>query len=62
MDNALGEPQTILLLGGTRDKDGGAYVLFLTTRPDGGTVFTLLKIIVEPIPVPSKIAPVPRAA
>ena len=25
------------ILGGTRDKDGGAYVLFLTTRPDGGT-------------------------
>ncbi|HWU95084.1 MAG TPA: hypothetical protein VN029_05770, partial [Sphingomonas sp.] len=25
------------ILGGTRDKDGGAYVLFLTSRPDGGT-------------------------
>ncbi|WP_066797354.1 hypothetical protein [Sphingomonas soli] len=25
------------ILGGTRDRDGGAYVLFLTTRSDGGT-------------------------
>jgi len=25
------------ILGGTRDKDGGAYVLFLTARSDGGT-------------------------
>ncbi|RYE02813.1 MAG: hypothetical protein EOP61_07150 [Sphingomonadales bacterium] len=25
------------ILGGTRDRDGGAYVLFLTARSDGGT-------------------------
>lgn len=25
------------ILGGTRDRDGGAYVLYMTTRPDGGT-------------------------
>lgn len=25
------------VLGGTRDKDGAAYVLYLTDRPDGGT-------------------------
>lgn len=25
------------ILGGTRDKDGGAYVLFMTARSDGGT-------------------------
>lgn len=25
------------ILGGTRDRDDGAYVLFMTSRPDGGT-------------------------
>ncbi|RYY29027.1 MAG: hypothetical protein EOP62_01555 [Sphingomonadales bacterium] len=25
------------ILGGTRERDGGAYVLFMTTRTDGGT-------------------------
>jgi len=30
------------ILGGTRDKDGGAYVLFLTNRPDGGTDIDLV--------------------
>lgn len=25
------------ILGGTRERDGGAYVLFMTSRPDGGT-------------------------
>ncbi len=25
------------ILGGTRERDGSAYVLFLTSRPDGGT-------------------------
>lgn len=25
------------ILGGTRDRDGGAYVIYMTSRPDGGT-------------------------
>ena len=25
------------ILGGTRERDGGAYVLFMTPRADGGT-------------------------
>ncbi|MQH18694.1 hypothetical protein EI065_25620, partial [Escherichia coli] len=29
-------------LGGTRDRDGGAYVLFLTPRRDGGTDVDLI--------------------
>lgn len=30
------------ILGGTRDKDGGAYVIYLTARPDGGTDIDLV--------------------
>jgi hypothetical protein len=30
------------ILGGTRGRDGGAYVLFLTSRPDGGTDIDLV--------------------
>ena len=30
------------ILGGTRDRDDGAYVLFMTARPDGGTDIDLV--------------------
>ena len=30
------------IMGGTRDKDGGAYVIYLTSRPDGGTDIDLV--------------------
>ncbi|MCW3845920.1 hypothetical protein OF829_01610 [Sphingomonas sp. LB-2] len=30
------------ILGGTRDRDGGAYVIYLTSRPDGGTDIDLV--------------------
>jgi hypothetical protein len=30
------------ILGGTRDRDGGAYVLFVTSRADGGTDIDLV--------------------
>jgi hypothetical protein len=30
------------ILGGTRDRDGGAYVIYLTARPDGGTDIDLV--------------------
>lgn len=30
------------ILGGTRDRDSGAYVLFMTSRPDGGTDIDLV--------------------
>lgn len=30
------------ILGGTRDRDGGAYVLFMTSRQDGGTDIDLV--------------------
>jgi hypothetical protein len=30
------------ILGGTRDRDGGAYVLFMTARSDGGTDIDLV--------------------
>jgi hypothetical protein len=30
------------ILGGTRERDGGAYVIYLTTRPDGGTDIDLV--------------------
>lgn len=30
------------ILGGTRDRDGGAYVLFMTARTDGGTDIDLV--------------------
>jgi hypothetical protein len=30
------------ILGGTRDRDSGAYVLFMTARPDGGTEIDLV--------------------
>ena len=30
------------ILGGTRDRDAGAYVLFMTARPDGGTDIDLV--------------------
>lgn len=30
------------ILGGTRDRDSGAYVLFMTARPDGGTDIDLV--------------------
>jgi hypothetical protein len=30
------------ILGGTRERDGGAYVIYLTARPDGGTDIDLV--------------------